>query len=136
MRAIDADRLKANFQANTPAAFQGMVPGINYIIDRQETIEPDADRWIPVNEKLPPECEEVNITWVNRDPVSYYANIKGKPFTGSGVYCKGRWYWYSATCADYCKEYGIATNDVMDDEIEVIAWRKFPEPYKEQKEND
>lgn len=40
MRLIDANRLKLNFIANTPVAFQDMVPGINAIIDAQPTVEP------------------------------------------------------------------------------------------------
>jgi hypothetical protein len=45
--------------------------------------------WIKVKEKLPKDNEAVNITWVNRKPVSYYADIKDKPFTATGVYYKG-----------------------------------------------
>ena len=96
-------------------------------IDDLPTAEP---RWIPVTERLPEECVEVNITWVNNDPASYYADLKGKPFTGSGVYCKGRWYWYSAVCVDYCKEYGFSPCDEMDEEIKVTAWMPLPEPWK------
>lgn len=91
----------------------------------------EADRWIPVTERLPEECEEVNITWVNTCPEPYYKDIKDKPFTGSGLYCKGRWYWYSAVCKDYLEEYGVSQVDDMDDDIIVTAWRPFPEPYQE-----
>ena len=91
--------------------------------------------WIPVKEKLPPECEEVIITWVNLCPPSYLEDIKGRPFTGAGIYCRGRWFWYSATCKDYCEEYGFSQVDEMDEEIKVIAWKHFPEPYMEKKEN-
>ena len=88
-------------------------------------------RWIPCSEVLPDELQEVNITYVNTNPESYYEHIKGKPFTASGVYFKGRWYWYSAVCRDYLLEYGFSPNDVIDDSIKVTAWMPFPEPYKE-----
>ena len=39
MRAIDADRLKRSFEANTPIAFQDCVPGIHAIIDLEPTVE-------------------------------------------------------------------------------------------------
>ena len=32
--------------------------------------------WIPVSEKLPEELEPVNITWINHNPESYYADNK------------------------------------------------------------
>ena len=91
---------------------------------------PPVQRWIPVSEQLPDELAEVNITWINTDPPSYYEFVKNKPMTGSAVYYKGRWYWYSAVCADYLKEYGFSPNDSMDDAIKVIAWAEFPEPHK------
>ena len=92
----------------------------------------EKNRWIPVTERPPEECEEVNITWVNTCPEPYYKDIKDKPFTGSGLYCKGRWYWYSAVCKDYLEEYGVSQADDMHDDIKVTAWRPFPEPYKEE----
>ena len=93
------------------------------------TIEAEP-RWIPCSERLPEEYEEVNITWVNTDPERYYADIKGVPFVGSAIYCKGRWYWYSATCKDYLEEYGFAQGDEMDEAIKVTAWMPLPKPYK------
>ena len=87
-------------------------------------------KWIPVSERLPDNTDPVNITWVNHDPDSYYADIKDKPFTATGHYCNGRWWWYSATCQDYLDEYGRCDDDDMDDVIEVIAWMPLPEPYK------
>lgn len=87
--------------------------------------------WIPVKLGMPPESEEVLITYINRNPPSYYATIKDKPFTGAAVYCRGRWFWYSATCKDYCQEYGFSQFDEMDDDIEVTAWMPLPEPYQE-----
>lgn len=103
-------------------------------IQRTERVEPSAQRWIPVSEGLPENFEEVNITWVNHDPEHYYANFKDIPFVSSGVYYKGRWYWWSAVCADYLREYGNSPMDTMDDSIEVVAWKPMPEPYKEEED--
>lgn len=86
--------------------------------------------WIPASERLPEDLEPVNITWVNHNPESYYADIKDKPFTATGHYCNGRWWWYSVTCQDYLNEYGRCDVDAMDDDIEVIAWQPLPKPYK------
>ena len=49
MRLIDAEALKVNFEANTPVAFQDMIPGIHYIIDRARTIDAvKHGRWIEI----------------------------------------------------------------------------------------
>ena len=93
-------------------------------------------KWIPVSERLPEDLEPVNITWVNHNPESYYADIKDKPFTATGHYYKGRWYWYSSTCQDYLEEYGRCDVDEIDTDIEVIAWMPLPEPYKESEETN
>lgn len=87
-------------------------------------------RWIPCSERLPEDLEPVNITWVNHNPEGYYADIKDKPFTATGHYCKGRWYWYSSTCQDYLEEYGRCDVDEIDTDIEVTAWMPLPLPYK------
>lgn len=89
-------------------------------------------RWIPCSSgNLPQTTDPVNITWVNRDPPSYYSHIKDVPYTATGHYHKGKWWWYSASCQDYLDEYGESEVDRMDDRIEVIAWQPLPEPYKE-----
>ena len=95
--------------------------------------EEKKEKWIPVSERLPEELEEVNITWVNTDPEPYYENIKGVSQTGSAIYFKGRWYWYSAVCKDYLAEYGFSPNDEMDDAIKVIVWMPLPEPYNKER---
>ena len=87
--------------------------------------------WIPCCKRLPEELSEVNVTWINTDPELYYDFIRGKRFTGSAVYYKGKWYWYSATCVDYLNEYGNSPADEMDDAIKVIAWMPLPEPAKD-----
>lgn len=90
----------------------------------------NAGKWIPVSEKLPENTDPVNITWVNHKPAPYYADIKDKPFTATGCYCDGKWYWYSVLCQAYLDEYRYSENDYMDNGIEVIAWMPLPEPYK------
>ena len=92
----------------------------------------DATKWIPCSERLPEEIDAVNITWVNRNPPTYYEHIKDKEFNGTAHYFHGKWYWYSSTTLDYLKEYGESEWDKMDEDIDVIAWMPLPEPYKEQ----
>lgn len=86
--------------------------------------------WIPCSERLPETNDAVNITWVNRKPEPYYQNIKDKPFTATGHYHKGRWYWYSCVCQDLLDEYGKSCADEMDKDIEVLAWQPLPAPFK------
>lgn len=91
-------------------------------------------RWIPVSERLPEDSDPVNITWVNRNPGGCYANIRDIPFTATGHYCNGKWWWFSMYCQDYLNEYGLCDTDAMDDNIEVIAWMPLPKPYKAESE--
>lgn len=87
--------------------------------------------WILCNERLPEELVSVNVTWINRNPESYYANIKDIPFSGTAVYYNGNWYWDSSTCIDYLKEYGNCDWELVDKDIDIIAWMPLPEPYRE-----
>lgn len=94
----------------------------------QEIIEelPSADaEWIPCSEKLPSDDEIVNITWVNHNPPPYYADIAEKPFVASGLRYCDKWYWYSSVCQDLHQDF-----DLIDKDIEVIAWQPLPKPYK------
>lgn len=100
-----------------------------WIISILEEVPEKPTGWIPVSERLPENTEPVNITWVNRKPEPYYADIKDKPFAATGHYCNGRWWWYSAVCQDYLDEYGKCDMDEMDGDIEVVAWMPLPEPY-------
>lgn len=142
MRTIDADALKATHgMGNECGKCEKEYVSCKYdrnnslmdfcgMIDDAPTIEAEP-KWIPCSERLPKECEEVLITWMNTNPASYYANIKGIPFTGCGLYCRGRWFWYSATCKDYLQEYGYSIADEVADAIKITAWMPLPEPYKE-----
>ena len=99
---------------------------------KRENCKVSAQSWIPVSERLPENLEEVNVTWVNRDPEPYYDFIKDKPATASAVYYKGEWYWYSSVCGDILAEYGKNDTDKVDDAIEITAWQPLPEPYQEE----
>lgn len=88
---------------------------------------PKVGEWIPVSERPPEDLTPVNITWVNRKPVSYYMHIKDKPFTATGILCHGAWYWFSVRCED-----GSSKVDAMDKHIDVIAWQPLPEPYRKE----
>ena len=92
-------------------------------------------RWIPVGERLPEELEPVSITWTNHNPESYYADIKDKPFTATGVYFNGQWYWWSTLCTDILAEYSHNYEDTIDDDIEITSWMPLPEPYKAESED-
>lgn len=87
--------------------------------------------WISVKDRLPEEIVPVIIVWTNRRPAPYYADIKDKPFTATGIYCNGRWWWYSATCKYYLAEYGESEFDAIDDRIEITHWMPLPEPPEE-----
>ena len=87
-------------------------------------------KWIPVSERLPEELVPVNVTWINRNPESYYAKIKDVPFSATAVYYNSKWYWYSSTCVDYLSEYGENDFDLVDKDIDVIAWQPLPQPYQ------
>lgn len=93
-----------------------------------------AQQWIPCKTRLPEELEEVNVTWINHYPESYYDFVNGKPFTGSAVYYKEKWYWYSSTCTDILVEYGENDIDEVDDAIEITAWKPIGEPWKGEQE--
>lgn len=108
-------------------------------IDSAEVIKdlPSAQpeqRWIPCSERLPEDLEEVNVTWVNHIPEPYYDFLKDKPFTGSAVYYRGEWFWYSSRCVDILAEYGTNGMDKVDDGVEITAWMPLPEPYKGEQE--
>jgi hypothetical protein len=87
--------------------------------------------WIPVSERLPEELVPVNVTWINRKPEPYYAEIKDVPFACTAVYYNGKWYWWSSVCTDYLEEYGEYNVDLVDKYIDIVAWMPLPETYME-----
>lgn len=109
-------------------------------VSREETVRTaikaleQEPNWIPVSERMPEDLEPVNITWVNHNPASYYADIKDKPFTATGVYFNGQWYWWSTLCTDILAEYSHNYDDIIDDDIEITAWQPLPKPYKAESE--
>ena len=119
-------------------AEQGQIQGYEWQFKKLCTlpsVTPQQTRWIPVSERLPEDLEPVNITWVNHNPESYYADIKDKPFTATGVYFNGQWYWWSTLCTDILAEYSHNYDDIIDDDIEITAWMPLPQqPYRESEE--
>lgn len=114
------------------------------LIDNAPTVTPEkalidklkggAERpqgeWIPVSERLPDDLEPVNITWINRKPAPYYKEIKDKPFSATGLYYNGQWFWWSSMCADILAEYGHCDIDLVDKDIEITHWQPLPKPYE------
>lgn len=103
----------------------------------EKTDAPDINvgtKWIPCSERLPEELTPVNVTWVNRKPAPYYENIKNIPFTATAVYCNKKWFWWSSICEDILAEYGRNDAEMVDGDVEIIAWMPLPEPYKESEE--
>lgn len=92
--------------------------------------EDEAAEWIPVSERTPDDLEPVNITWINHEPEPYYKEIKDKPFTATGVYFNGQWYWWSTLCTDTLAEYGHSYDDIIDKAIEITHWKPLPKPYE------
>ena len=103
---------------------------LNEALDMAITALQNQPVWIPVSERLPEELVPVNVTWINRNPESYYAKIKDVPFSATAVYYNSKWYWYSSTCVDYLSEYGENEFDLVDKVIDVIAWQPLPQPYQ------
>lgn len=89
---------------------------------------PAASPWHRVEDGLPESNDAVNVVWVNRNPESYYADIKDKPFVATAHYHRGKWYWFSATCKDYLDEYGRCEADEVDDDIDILYWMPLPSP--------
>lgn len=93
----------------------------------------EVDEWIPCSERLPKELEAVNVTWVNHNPPCYYMDIMNVPFTATGVYHEGKWYWWDATVIDLLGEYGgayVHGIEPIDKYIEITAWMPLPKPYE------
>ena len=98
-----------------------------------EIVKREAEKcnggWILCSERFPDECVPVNVTYINRNPEPYYAKIKDVPFSATAVYYNGKWYWYSSACVDYLTEYGKNDFDLVDKDIDIIAWMELPSAY-------
>ena len=103
------------------AEMNGLIDHMHYVNDQ---------KWIPCSERTPEDCVPVNVTWINRNPETYYEKIKDVRFSDTAVYCNGRWFWWSSTCIDYLKEYGNNDIDLVDKDIDVIAWMPLPKAYE------
>ena len=141
MRPIDGDRLMmhltdwwySSFGQTETEESKAIKTVLDKIEQSLEMVAMEQDRWIPVTERLPETTDPVNVTWANNDPVSYYEDIRGKRFTATACYHKGKWWWYSAVCQDLLDEYGKSCmDDEIDEAIEILAWRPLPEPYTEE----
>lgn len=86
-------------------------------------------KWIPCSVELPKDLVTVNVTWINRKPARYYAHIKDKPFTATGILYNGKWFWWSTYTEDLLSWYGGDKADEVDEDIEITAWMPMPEPY-------
>lgn len=131
MRLIDAD---ANIEtmkkcAANPENEQALLcyRFTQRILEEAPTVEP-ASPWHRVEVELPESNDAVNVVWVNRNPESYYADIKDKPFVATAHYHNGKWYWFSATCKDYLDEYGRCEVDEVDEDIDILYWMPLPSP--------
>ena len=109
---------------------------LNKALDMAITALKNQTVWIPVSERMPEELVPVNVTWINRNPEPYYKDIKDVPFANTAVYCNGKWYWWSSTCVDYLKEYGKCDWELVDKDIDIVAWMPLPEPYLESEVED
>ena len=106
---------------------------LNEALDMAITALQNQPVWSPVSKRLPEELVPVNVTWINRNPESYYAKIKDVPFSATAVYYNSKWYWYSSTCVDYLSEYGKNDFDLVDKDIDIIEWQTIQQPYKQNK---
>lgn len=128
MRLIDAD---AAYKAACEGADNwdgGCSPYRDDCIREEMDKVPAASPWHRVEDERPENNDAVNVVWVNRNPESYYADIKDKPFVATAHYHNGKWYWFSATCKDYLDEYGRCEVDEVDEDIDILYWMPLPSP--------
>lgn len=137
MRLIDADALIETMSENAEGNWGWYGDTWQFIRDIENAPTIDAvPQWIPCEERLPKDLEVVNITWINHRPMSYYADIKDKPFTATAIHYENKWWWYSPICEDMLAECGKSECDKMDVDIEVTAWMPLPEPYGGERKDD
>ena len=125
------DTIRAEDCLECAAEHEQLAKWLTELAERRE-----ADRWIPVSERTPDDLEPVNITWINHEPEPYYKEIKDKPFTATGIYFNGQWYWWSTFCADILAEYSFNYGDIIDRSIEVTHWKPLPEPCGESEDSE
>lgn len=104
-------------------------PALDMAIKALEKQKGAIAGWILCSERFPDECVPVNVTWINRNPEPYYAKIKDVPFSATAVHYNDKWYWYSSTCIDFLTEYGENNFDLVDKDIDIIAWMELPSAY-------
>lgn len=109
---------------------ESMYAIIKELVDNQ----PKTGGWIPCSERLPDDFETVTVTWVNREPMHYYEEIKDKPFVDTAMRFKGNWYWWSTLLKDCLLEFGEWKVDLVDDAVEITAWQPLPEPWEGEKD--
>ena len=128
------EEIRANPTCNKEKCDTKELCRICVVDDAIEIVKQEAEQhnngWIPCSEHPPKECVPVNVTWINRNPESYYAKIKDVPFSATAVYYNSKWYWYSSTCVDYLSEYGKNDFDLVDKDIDIIAWMELPSAYR------
>ena len=136
MRLIDADAFDERVRAaggmseeELTEDFKDGVQAVLYMLSNQPTIQPEP-HWIPCSAELPKTNDPVNVTYVNHNPGNYYAEVKDKPYTATAHFHKGQWYWYSCTTQDLLDEYGTWIPDLIDKDVEILAWMPLPEAFK------
>lgn len=91
----------------------------------------EGEKWSLCDEMSPKELAPMLVTWVNHSPPEYYKHIKDMPLVDTAVYYRGGWYWWDATLIDILGEYGKDCGaELIDKDIEIIAWMPLPKPYK------
>lgn len=105
-----------------------IMPKLERLVELESRVN---EGWIPCSERLPRDLETVIVTWINRNPPSYYKDIKDKPFSDVAYRYDGRWYWWSTNGIEAIKEYGRYELDMVNDGIDIIAWMHMPEPFQE-----
>ena len=144
MRLVDADAYSAEMKDRQEAAWKWRNEAIaeedelklaraegafTAFIEAKLTMDKHmVNPWHRVEDGLPESNDAVNVVWVNRNPESYYADIKDKPFVATAHYHNWKWYWFSATCKDFLDEYGRCEVDEVDEDIDILYWMPLPSP--------
>ena len=129
MKAIEAIKIIKMLIASVERVYK-----TNHLTDKEPHPETDAltiaisalekqeaDRWIPVTERLPKEKDAGILKKLGTDKRSDYVlatvEVKGERTTVTACTYDGKWYWnMKYAFPDY----------------KIIAWRPLPEPYTEE----